>query len=368
MREGVTYKRLGEVAPSQKYDGEITSVSGLYWLLNLDMVEPNTGNVIKKVMATKEELDGSITSFSPNNVLYSKLRPYLNKVVLPDECGYCTTELVPLFPKKDLLSREYLAYFLRSNTFVEFINDKVAGAKMPRVKMSDFWNHPIPVPSLSTQELIVRELDSISSVISAKKQQVLELENLAQAIFLDMFGDPITNPKGWEVKKLSEACDEIFAGGDVPKGDSVHEKDAEHTIPIYSNGVKDEGLYGYTSKARVLSPAVTISGRGTIGAAFIRREPFFPIIRLIVAIPNKSLDLTFFGSSIKMLSLESTGNSIQQLTIPMIKEYTIPIPPLSLQQAFAEKVQAIEEQKRLINQSIAEFESLLAQRMEFHFA
>ncbi len=226
----------------------------------------------------------------------------------------------------------------------------------------------IPVPSLSTQELIVRELDSISSVISAKKQQVLELDNLAQAIFLDTFGDPITNPKGWEVKKMSEACDEIFAGGDVPKGDSVHEKDAEHTIPIYSNGVKDEGLYGYTSKARVLSPAVTISGRGTIGAAFIRREPFFPIIRLIVAIPNKSLDLSYFGSSIKMLSLESTGNSIQQLTIPMIKEYTIPIPPLSLQQAFAEKVQVIEEQKRLINQSIAEFESLLAQRMEFHFA
>jgi len=368
MREGVTYKRLGEVAPSQKYDGEITSVSGLYWLLNLDMVEPNTGNVIKKVMAAKEELDGSITSFSPDNVLYSKLRPYLNKVVLPDECGYCTTELVPLCPKKDLLSREYLAYFLRSNTFVEFINDKVAGAKMPRVKMSDFWNHPIPIPSLSTQELIVRELDSISSVISAKKQQVLELDNLAQAIFLDTFGDPISNTKGWEVARIDSLCENLDY---MRKPVTASDREAGD-IPYYgASGIVDyvkdyifDGDYLLVSEdganllARVTPIAFPISGKTWVNNhAHILKFDEACTQRYVQSFLN-SVDLSNIISGAVQPKLNQAN----------LNSYKIPLPPLSLQQAFAEKVQAIEEQKRLINQSIAEFESLLAQRMEFHFA
>jgi type I restriction enzyme S subunit len=172
---------------------------------------------------------------------------------------------------------------------------------------------------------------------------------------------------GWEVKKLGEVCDDLFAGGDVPKNDFSEEKNDVQNVPIYANGIKNEGLYGYTSKPRVLSPAVTISGRGTIGASFIRTVPFLPIIRLIVAIPSKKVNLVYFAESIKLLNFEGNGISIPQLTIPKVKEYKILLPPLSLQQSFAAKVSAIEAQKQAITQSIHHTEALLAQRMDNYF-
>lgn len=226
----------------------------------------------------------------------------------------------------------------------------------------------IPVPPLSIQRSIVAELDLLHSVISKKKEQLCALDNLAQSLFFQMFGDPITNPMGWEVKKLGEVCDDLFAGGDVPKNDFSEEKNDVQNVPIYANGIKNEGLYGYTSKPRVLSPAVTISGRGTIGASFIRTVPFLPIIRLIVAIPSKKVNLVYFAESIKLLNFEGNGISIPQLTIPKVKEYKILLPPLSLQQSFAAKVSAIEAQKQAVQQSIREVEALLAERMDNYFS
>ena len=154
------------------------SEKGLYWLLNLDMVEAQTGKILEKNMLDKDEIGNSTTSFSPDNVLYSKLRPYLNKVVLPDTCGYCTTELLPLLPQKDILNREYLCYLLRSKSFVDYINTKVAGAKMPRVTMDDFRNFPIPLPPLSLQQSFAAKVSAIEAQKQAITLSIKETEAL----------------------------------------------------------------------------------------------------------------------------------------------------------------------------------------------
>ena len=141
-------EKMDKVAPivySKKKD--IDNV----WLLNLDMVEANTGRIIDYLFVHKNEIGSSTYSFDTSNVLYSKLRPYLNKVVIPDRCGYATSELLPLQPKNGVLNREYLAYMLRSKEFVTMINEKVAGAKMPRVSMNDFRNFKVPIPPLKLQ-------------------------------------------------------------------------------------------------------------------------------------------------------------------------------------------------------------------------
>ena len=109
--------------------------SALFWLLNLDMIKPNTGEIVKKVYINSQNIPTSSISFKKGTVLYSKLRPYLNKVVIADENGYGTSELIPLNSYKNGLTAEYLAYYLRQDSFVEYIKDKVTGAKMPRVAM-----------------------------------------------------------------------------------------------------------------------------------------------------------------------------------------------------------------------------------------
>jgi len=139
--------------------------------------------------------------------------------------------------------------------------------------------------------------------------------------------------QGWEIKKLGNVCEELFAGGDVPKVNSSKVESDIFNVPIFSNGEKNKGLYGYTNVARVIKPSITISARGTIGYSEIRESAFYPAIRLIVVIPKTEiLDLFFLKYVISSIDFTHSGSSIPQLTVPMIKEYPIPLPPLPEQQ------------------------------------
>ncbi|MFS1975318.1 restriction endonuclease subunit S [Vibrio splendidus] len=133
----------------------------------------------------------------------------------------------------------------------------------------------------------------------------------------------------WEVKKLSEVCDSIFAGGDVPKDRLSKFKTNKFNIPIFANGEKNKGLYGYTDKARVNTPSMTVSARGTIGYSEIRYEPFLPVVRLIVLTPNSDkVVLEFLKYVLRGMEFVNSGTSIPQLTVPMIKNYECSLPPI----------------------------------------
>ena len=129
-----------------------TNEDDLVWLLNLDMIKANTGEIVEKVYINRQNIPTSSISFKTGIVLYSKLRPYLNKVVIADENGYGTSELIPLNSDKNGLTAEYLAYYLRQDSFVEYIKDKVTGAKMPRVAMDVLRNIDIVQPNYVYQE------------------------------------------------------------------------------------------------------------------------------------------------------------------------------------------------------------------------
>ena len=145
--KGWPHQSIEKVAPSSAYSGVN---SDKVWLLNLDMVEAQTGRIIEYLYVNREQVGNSTCGFDEGNVLYSKLRPYLNKVVVPNQKGYCTTELVPLRPNAKL-NRQFLAYLLRSDAFVSFINEKVAGAKMPRVSMNVFREFECILPPIDLQ-------------------------------------------------------------------------------------------------------------------------------------------------------------------------------------------------------------------------
>lgn len=147
----------------------------------------------------------------------------------------------------------------------------------------------------------------------------------------------------WKEVRLGDVCD-IFAGGDAPKGNMSKTITCKYNIPIYSNGITNEGLYGYTDKARVFEPASTITARGTIGVVFRRRKPYFPIVRLISVIGNKEIiDSDFLYYSLKNTYIDGEGSVQAQLTVPMISNYRINLPSLPTQQAIASILSSLDE-------------------------
>ncbi len=141
-------------------------------------------------------------------------------------------------------------------------------------------------------------------------------------------------------------------------------KTEEYNIPIYANAVKDRGFYGYTNFARVLKPSITIAARGSgTGHTEIRFEKYVRIVRLIVLIPNLSLiDLEFLKLSIDNLTILRSGSAIPQLTVPMIKEYNLPLPSLKEQQAIVHQLDALRAQtqklENIYQKKIEELEEL----------
>ena len=157
-------KPISKVAPEQPSE---TKTTGSVWLLNLDMIESNTGKIIEKVYEDDSKLL-SVAPFDEGNVLYSKLRPYLNKVVIPDGKGYATTELVPLRPNQELVNLTFFSHLLRGDDFVSYANGIATGTKMPRMPLNDLRKFNCILPPIQMQkefEVIAEQADKSGSVL-----------------------------------------------------------------------------------------------------------------------------------------------------------------------------------------------------------
>ena len=182
--KGWQHQAMDQVAPSSAGLGDNSET---VWLLNLDMVEAQTGRILDYLYVEKEQIGSSTCCFDEGNVLYSKLRPYLNKVVVPTKKGYCTTELVPLRPNAKL-NRQFLAYLLRSDAFVSFINEKVAGAKMPRVSMSVFRDFECILPPIEPQQRFADFVEQTDKSKFEIQKGLEKLETLKKALMQKYFG------------------------------------------------------------------------------------------------------------------------------------------------------------------------------------
>lgn len=166
-----------DVLPVEKVAPESPSLhgkSGNVWVLNLDMVESQTGKVLGKVYTDSSELN-SVNAIDKGNVLLSKLRPYLNKVVLPDDDGYATTELVPLRPNQDKLNLVFFCCLLRGDSFVFFANKIATGLKMPRLPMDVLRSFKVILPPMEMQ-------NEFASIYTQAEQSIAHLNASVEAI------------------------------------------------------------------------------------------------------------------------------------------------------------------------------------------
>lgn len=164
--------KLGDVVKVEKAPAP---AGDSIWLLNLDAVEKNSGKVLEKKRIEPDSVSVSTTAFSENAILYSKLRPNLNKVVVADEPGLATSEMLPLVPNSEVLERRYLAYLLRSRAFVHLAVSSTAGSKMPRVSKRTLLEAVFEIPDLETQR---RRIELLSSIETARSNVELQLESL----------------------------------------------------------------------------------------------------------------------------------------------------------------------------------------------
>ena len=275
----------------------------------------------------------------------------------------------------------YVAYTLKSLNLAEY----ASGAAIPHIYFKDYGEETIAVPPREEQERIVAELDCLSGVIEKKKQQLKELDALAQSIFYTMFGNPITNEKGWEVKKLSDAVSD-----DCPISYGIVQpmEDVEGGIPIVrpidlvDTFVRKDNLKRTSAEISNAYKRTILRGdeilmcvRGTTGVVSMASDELkgCNTTRGIVPLFFDSINRWFVYCLIKQQSMQcliadnTYGIALKQINIKELRLLPIIAPPLILQQEFAEKIEAIEKQKELIKQSITQTEELFNSRMDYYF-
>ena len=249
---------------------------------------------------------------------------------------------------KEKINSKYIFYFLRNsyknNKVLKFQN-KTTG--IINLKLQDYLNGScIYLPELRIQNKVVNILDILESILEKNQNYLNYLKELTKSLFTKYSDSKIV--KSFYIKDISS---ELFAGGDKPN-DYSETTSKEYIYPVYSNGEKKEGLLCFSKTFKVDKEALTISARGTIGFTVIRKACFTPVVRLITLIPNKNNNIIYLKYAIEELNLKKLGSGVAQLTIPVFSKYKLNLPPIELQNKFAERVEKIEKLKFIFDKAL----------------
>lgn len=297
---------------------------------------------------------GTIPVYGSNGIIgYTDNSKYFNKIILGRVgayCGsveYCPTEfnatdntLITTCNEK-LITYPFAFYSLK----LMKLNNFAGGSAQPLITQGLLKHLKCDVPSIEKQKIIANILSAYDNLIENNNKRIKLLEQMAENLYKEWFvrfrfpGYEDVEfidgfPKEWKICRIDQLS-KIKAGGDAPD-DSTKEITDECSIPIYSNGIENEGLYGYTSKAKINKPSISISARGTVGYTCLRRVSYTPIVRLICIIPHEEKLANWLFYYFKRTIVIANGTSQQQITIPMMSREKVLLPTNDLIQKFYE--------------------------------
>ena len=346
-----------------------------FWLLNLDMVEQQTGNIIEYNYVSKDQLNGSIIQFDADVVLYSKLRPNLNKVVLPEQAGFATSEMLPLRPDSSKLLREYLAVYLRSDSFVTWAVSKTAGAKMPRLGTKELLGKEFSLPSLCEQRKIVSEFQKINKLIFLRKKQLSKLDELVKSRFIEMFGDPVSNDKGWPHQAMDKVAPSSACSGDSSERvwllnlDMVEAQTGRIIDYLYVDKAEvgtstcgfDEGNVLYSKLRPYLNKVVVPTKKGYCTTELVPLRPNVKLNRQFLAFLLRS------DSFVSFINEKVAGAKMPRVSMNVFREFECILPPIDLQNEFATFVEQTDKAKFEIQKSLEKLETLKKALIQKYF-
>jgi len=387
LPKGWKMVRLGEVCehktekrnPSEIKDGSFEYVD----IASIDSV----AGIIRavRVIANTDAPSRARKVIRSNDVIVSTVRPNLNAVAIVSDSldnQICSTGFCVLRARPHIIKYQYIFALTRSKNFVETLTKKTQGASYPAVSDKDIFNFAIPLPPLSTQEKIVEILEEADGLRKLRKEADEKMKDLIPSLFVKMFGDPATNPKGWEVKKLGEVCDIKSGGtprrqkkeywdGDIPWLGSTVCKD---TVACSAKEfITKIGLE--KSAAKIFKPKTTLIALvgATIGkTAFLTFEAttnqniagLYPL-DLDCLIPEF---VFYFSQTLYPEFIKLGEEKFRMANLSFIRNLTILIPPLPLQQEFAARVEEIEAEKARQAESKAKLDDLFNSLMQKAFA
>ena len=320
------------------------------------------------------------------DILISTVRPNLRNIAIVNDdatnlvasSGFCVLRI------NDAALRSYIFYYVVSNKFTAYLEKLTNGANYPAVKETDVRKALIPIPPKPTQLSIVSELDKLNELIRIKKEQLKDYDTLAQSIFYETFGDPVVNDKKWEMEMLGEVC--VIERGGSPRPISAYITESEEGLNWIKIGDTIDGcMYIYSTKEKIKEEGLNktryvhegdliLSNSMSFGHPYILKtsgcihdgwlvirdkKEVFNTIYLYYTLASKSMYYQFERMAV--------GGVVNNLNSKMVSKVHVTIPPLSLQNTFAYKIEQIERQKASVQKTISDLETLLASRMQYWF-
>ena len=282
------------------------------------------------------------------------------------------------------INGKYLGHFFQTPKYRQIISGLSAGANINNLRKEDIASLEIPLPPLEEQKRIADILDKASNLVELRKQQLEKMDLLIKSKFIDMFGDPVTNPKGWEVKRIEELCESIFGGGTPSKS---HAEYYDGDIPwVTSKDMKSilisDSIDHINDKAVLNSSAKYIPKQSllmVIRSGILKHTLPLGINTRVVTInqdmkafiPNANINVWFMFYTFKMHE-RSLLNNVRAVTadnieFSIIRNLMVPVPSLELQNQFAEFVEQVEKQKVVMQQSLGKMEMNYKALMQEYF-
>ena len=386
MKEGWTYKKLGEVCEVVSGSTPKTNVpeywgKGHYWVTPAEIKDSTLYVNKTERQITDLALQATNLRLMPVGTVLLSSRAPIGKVAITNTEMYCNQGFKNCICS-NVIYNKYLFYYLRYKK--DYLNSLGRGATFKEISKSIVEQVVIPLPSFSKQQSIVSELDKINELIALKKSQLKDLDSLAQSIFYEMFGDPVTNEKGWEVKKFGEL-------GFIERGAGISKKDfVDNGLPCIHYGQLHTILgpttkLHYTSIPKSLLPKYKTAHTGDLIMAITSEDVegsckstawlgnYDIVVGSDAAILHHEQDGTFLSyyTMTKAFFIEKSkyakGFKVTHISTKEIENIPVYLPPLSLQQQFATRVEAIERLKQQVQSAIKDLETLLASRMDYWF-
>ena len=386
MKEGWKYKKLEEVGVVITGNTPSTKDYRNYESEDYCFVKPS--DILKDGITKLRQSEYHISDYAyqksrklPKGSVLTTCIGIIGKVGILQMDATCNQQINAIVPLP-LIDSSYLAYTILSS---KNQLDKIANAPVvPIINKKEFSNLVIPVPPLSEQQHIVEELDLLSFIIGKKKAQLNELDNLAQSLFYEMFGDPNLNENNYDIKKLGEVCSIERGGSPRPITDYI--TDAENGINWIKIGDAVEGSKYIKSTSEKIKPEGMKKSRFVHKGDFILSnsmsfgKPYILGVDgcihdgwLVIHDEKEVFDKSYLYYYLSSPTIYgefkrlAVGGVVNNLNSKLVRGVKVVIPPIDLQQQFASKIEAIEHQKELIKQSIKEVETLFNSRMDYYF-
>lgn len=395
MRKGWEYKKLGEVTSFFRgltYSGkdEVDKSNNIVLRSNNIDLSTNSLNFDELKFISDSITIPQDKKLRKNSIfmcMSNGSKQHLGKVAfIEKEYPYAFGGFMGLIvPNEDKLVPKFTYYYFCSQKFKAYLSAIGNGANINNIKYNDIAKDSIPLPPKSTQLAIVSELDKINELIRLKKEQLKDFDNLAQSLFYEMFGDPVENEKGWEAKKLGDVCTDIKYGTSKPASEN-----GRYTYLRMCNLTTD-GFLDLSNTKQIDIPddeiekcivrygdilfnrtnSIELVGKTCL---FDKKEPmviagYIIRVRLNDTLLPVVLSRMFNLASIKKLLRSMAKGAVNQANINSkeLASIRIPLPPLSLQRLFAQRIEQIEREKSEVQKSIQDLETLLASRMQYWF-